>query len=42
MTIAGIYYLWKENMSFSEIQHIEDELEQGELDAKSVDMGKAE
>ena len=42
VTFGGIYYLWKENMSFSEIQHIEEEEEQGELDVKPVDIGKVE
>ncbi len=34
-TFIGMYYLWKENMSFSEIQHIEEEEQKGTGDALS-------
>ena len=34
-TFIGIYYLWKENMSFSEIQHIEKDEQEGAGDISS-------
>ncbi|MCP4403005.1 MAG: flippase-like domain-containing protein, partial [bacterium] len=34
-TFIGMYYLWKENMSFSEIQHIEEEEQKDTRDAPS-------
>lgn len=38
VTLAGIFYLWRENMSFAEIQHIEEDQDQQELSgAPSVD-----
>ena len=40
-TFIGMYYLWKENMSFSEIQHIEKEEEQkdgGDVSSEAVDV----
>ncbi|MDY0091310.1 MAG: lysylphosphatidylglycerol synthase transmembrane domain-containing protein [Candidatus Vecturithrix sp.] len=39
ITLAGLYYLWKENMSLSEIQHLDkDAAAQSEFQAHSVDV----
>jgi hypothetical protein len=40
ITLAGLYYLWRENISFSEIQHVEEEEESPspELNVDTVDM----
>lgn len=42
VTLAGLYYLWKENLSFAEIQHIEEEAQtsnsQENFHAKPADM----
>ena len=35
VTLLGIYYLWRENMSFSEIQHIEEDGQKDRGDAPS-------
>ncbi|PIE33900.1 hypothetical protein CSA56_09430 [candidate division KSB3 bacterium] len=38
ITIFGVYYLWKENMSFSEIQHINETEEREKFSAEPADV----
>jgi hypothetical protein len=39
MTLGGLYYLWRENMSFAEIQHLDKDEEQAEVEeGKPVDV----
>jgi uncharacterized protein (TIRG00374 family) len=37
ITLAGLYYLWKENMSLAEIRHIEEESEQQGLSVNTLE-----
>jgi uncharacterized protein (TIRG00374 family) len=37
ITLAGLYYLWKENMSLSEIRHIEEEKEHQGLSVNTLE-----
>ncbi len=38
ITFVGLFYLWWENMSFAEIQHIEEDASQQELDVTTIDV----